>query len=101
MAQSLAASDMGSGGVRARAISIHKKTRGQTMRKALWAILLVATLLTALPSRAQNPNYDVGPVGRATYFHLKPGQGQAFWKDFREDLKPIYDAVKKEGMITD
>jgi hypothetical protein len=71
------------------------------MRKALWAILFVATLLSALPSRAQNPNYDVGPVWRVTYFHLKPGQGEAFWKDFRENLKPVYDAVKKEGMITD
>jgi hypothetical protein len=71
------------------------------MRKALWAILFVATLLTTLPSRAQNPNYDVGPVWRVTYFHLKPGQGEAFWKDFRENLKPVYDAVKKEGMISD
>jgi hypothetical protein len=63
------------------------------MRKALGAILFVATLLTALPSRAQNPNYDAGPVWRVTYYHLKPGQGEAFWRDFRE--------VKKEGMITD
>jgi hypothetical protein len=71
------------------------------MRKALWAILFVATLLTALSSRAQSPNYDVGPVWRVTYYHLKPGQGEAFWKDFRENLKPVYDAVKKEGMLTD
>jgi hypothetical protein len=71
------------------------------MRKALWAILFVVTLLTALPSYAQNPNYDVGPVWRVTYYHLKPGQGEAFWKDFRENLKPVYDAVKKEGMLTD
>jgi hypothetical protein len=71
------------------------------MRKVLWAILFVATLLTALSSRAQSPNYDVGPVWRVTYYHLKPGQGEAFWKDFRENLKPVYDAVKKEGMLTD
>jgi len=71
------------------------------MRKVLWATLFVVTLLTALPVRAQNPNYDVGPVWRVTYYHLKPSQGEAFWKDFRENLKPIYDAVKKEGWITD
>lgn len=71
------------------------------MRKALWAILFVATLLTSLPGYAQNPNYSVGPVWRVTYYHLKPGQGDAFWKDFRENLKPVYDAVKKEGWITD
>ena len=71
------------------------------MRKALSAILFVATLVSTLPSRAQNPNYDSGPVWRVTYYHLKPGQGESFWKDFRENLKPVYDAVKKEGMLTD
>jgi hypothetical protein len=71
------------------------------MRKVLWATLFIVMLLSALPSYAQSPNYDVGPVWRVTYYHLKPGQGDAFWKDFRENLKPVYDAVKKEGMITD
>jgi hypothetical protein len=71
------------------------------MRKALGAILFVVTLLTALPACAQSPNYDVGPVWRVTYYHIKSGQGEAFWKDFRENLKPVYDAVKKEGWLTD
>lgn len=71
------------------------------MRKVLWATLFIATLLAALPSVAQNPNYDIGPVWRVTYYHIKPGQAEAFWKDFRENLKPVYDAVKKEGMITE
>jgi len=71
------------------------------MRKSLWAIPFVLTLLSALATKAQNPNYDVGPVWRVTYYHIKPGQGEAFWKDFRENLKPVYDAVKKEGIITD
>ena len=71
------------------------------MRKALWATLFVLTLLTALPAYAQSPNYDVGPVWRVTYYHIKPGQSEAFWKDIRENLKPVYEAVKKEGWITD
>jgi len=71
------------------------------MRKVLWATLFVVMLLSALPTFAQSPNYDVGPVWRVTYYHIKPGQGDAFWKDFRENLKPVYDAVKKEGMLTD
>ena len=71
------------------------------MRKALWTTLLVVTLLAALPAYAQNPNYDLGPVWRVTYYHIKPGQGDAFWKDFRENLKPVFDAVKKEGWITE
>jgi hypothetical protein len=71
------------------------------MRKVLWATLFVVTLLTALPACAQSPNYDVGPVWRVTYYHIKPGQADAFWKDFRENLKPVYEAVKKEGMLNE
>jgi len=71
------------------------------MRKVLWATLFVVTLLTTLPTCAQNPNYEVGPVWRVTYYHIKPGQGEAFWKDFRENLKPVYESVKKEGLLSD
>ena len=71
------------------------------MKKALWVSLFVVTLLTALPAFAQSPNYDMGPVWRVTYYHIKPGQGEAFWKDFRENLKPVYEAVKKEGWLVD
>lgn len=28
-------------------------------------------------------------------------QGESFWKDFRENLKPVYEAVKKEGMLNE
>ena len=71
------------------------------MRKVLWATMFVVTLLTAVPAHAQNPNYDTGPVWRVVYYHIKPGQGEAFWKDFRENLKPTYEALKKEGLIND
>ncbi len=71
------------------------------MRKVLWTILFVVTLLTALPACAQNPNYDVGPVWIVNYYHIKPGQGDAFWKDFRENVKPVYESLKKEGMLSD
>jgi hypothetical protein len=71
------------------------------MRKVLWAIPFAVTLLTALPAYSQNPNFDVGSVWRITYYHLKPGQGEAFWKDFRENLKPVYESLKKESIISD
>jgi hypothetical protein len=79
----------------------HSRKAGENMKKILWSTLLVATLLTALPAFAQNPNYDQGPLWRVVYFHIKPGQGEAFWKDFRENLKPTYDSLKKEGLITE
>jgi hypothetical protein len=71
------------------------------MRKVLWATLFVVMLLSALPMFAQSPNYDVGPVWRVTYYHIKPGQGEAFWKDVRENMKPLYEEYKKAGMISD
>lgn len=71
------------------------------MRKILWAILFVVMLLTALPMYAQSPNYDVGPVWRVVYYHIKPGQSEAFWKDIRENLKLVYADFKKEGLISD
>jgi len=71
------------------------------MRKTLWATMFVVALLTALPTYGQSPNYDVGPVWRVTYYHIKPGQSEAFWKDIRENMKPLYAEYKKEGLIND
>jgi hypothetical protein len=71
------------------------------MKRLLGTALFVLTLLTALPAHAQSPNFDPGPIWRVTYLHIKPGQGEAFWKDVRENLKPVYESYKKEGLITD
>jgi hypothetical protein len=71
------------------------------MRKVFCAALFSVTLLIALPAYSQNPNYDVGPVWRIIYYHIKPGQGEAFWQDFRQNLKPVYESLKKEGIIAD
>jgi hypothetical protein len=71
------------------------------MRKALSTLFFAATLWMAGASLAQNPNYDVGPVWRVTYFSIKPGEGDAFWKDFREHIKPLYEEYKKAGLIVE
>ena len=71
------------------------------MRNKTSAIVLAVVLLSALGALAQNPNYDVGPVWRVTYLHLKPGMGDAFWNDFRQHIKPVLEEQKKAGLITD
>ncbi len=71
------------------------------MRKFVAMFLFAAALLTANAAFAQSPNYTPGPVWRVNYYSIKPGQSDAFWKDFRENLKPVYDDFKKEGWITD
>ena len=71
------------------------------MRKTLSFALFSIALLSAVGARAQNPNYNVGPVWRVTYIHLKPAQGNAFGNDVRQHLKPIGDEEKKQGLIMD
>ena len=71
------------------------------MKKAVSMFLFAATLLTASAAFAQSPNYDTGPVWRVSYYSIKTGQADTFWKDFRENFKPIYDEFKKAGFITD
>ena len=71
------------------------------MRKTLSVTVFLVGLFATIPSFAQNPNYDSGPIWRVVYYHIKPGQAEPFWKDFRENLKPSYDALKKEGILVD
>jgi hypothetical protein len=71
------------------------------MRKAACVTLFAVALFSSIPGFAQNPNYDYGPIWRVVYYQIKPGQGEPFWKDFRENLKPSYEALKKEGIITE
>jgi hypothetical protein len=37
---------------------------------------------------------------RVVYHHIKPSQYEAFWKDFRENLKPSYVTLKREGILS-
>src|SRR4029077_19066327 len=71
------------------------------MGKTTRAGVLVAVLLGAVLGLAQNPNYDVGPVWRVTYMHVKPGMGDVFWNDFRQHIKSVLDEQKKAGLISD
>jgi hypothetical protein len=71
------------------------------MRKALSTLLFVATLFMASASLVQNPNYDVESVWRVTYFLIEPREGDAFWKDFREHIKPLHQEYKKAGLIVE
>jgi hypothetical protein len=71
------------------------------MKRTLATLLFLAVMLGAVAACAQSPNYNVGPVWRVIYLHIKPGQGDAFWGDIRQHLKPVYDDEKKQGLIAD
>lgn len=74
------------------------------MRTPLLATLcLSAALLMAPSASAQvgSPNTTPGPVVRVNLIRIIPGQGDAFWQDMRQHLKPIYEEYKRRGIITD
>ena len=69
-------------------------------RPVLWLLSLALALLAFGPALvAQNPNYNNGPVWRIIYVDVKPGMGDAFWTDIRQNFKPIYEEFKKQGWI--
>jgi hypothetical protein len=66
-------------------------------RRGLWLLSVMLPLLLTVPALiAQNPNYNNGPVWRVIYIDVKPGMGDAFWTDIRQNFKPIYDEFKKQ-----
>ena len=71
-------------------------------RRAMWLFcVMLLMLLVTSTLVAQNPNYKNGPVWRVIYVDVKPGMGDAFWADIRQNFKPIYDEFKKQGWIVD
>ena len=71
-------------------------------RRALWLFSVMMMLLLVAPTLvAQNPNYNNGPVWRVIYVDVKPGMGDGFWTDIRQNFKPIYDEFKKQGWVVD
>jgi len=69
---------------------------------------MLATLLTiatALPMSAQaptpTPNTTPGAVVRIIHIRIKPGRADAFWADMRQNTKPVWDAEKQAGIISD
>jgi hypothetical protein len=43
--------------------------------------------------------YTEGPVDRVVLVHILPGQFNAFMDDLKNNIKPIWDAEKKAGII--
>jgi hypothetical protein len=71
-------------------------------RSLLGPLLLTLTLSAFIPKAvAQNPNYNNGPVWRVIYIDVKPGMGDQFWTDIRQNFRPIYEEFKKQGWVLD
>ncbi len=70
--------------------------------KALFPFVGLIATLAAIPASAQmgSPNTTPGAVVRVVQIRIKPGRADAFWADFRQNIKPIYDQEKQQGIIT-
>lgn len=68
------------------------------MKRVSLFVLTVLIILGALPVLAQE-NFTEGPISRIVLLHIKPGHATAFWADVRQNLKPVYEEYKKQGII--
>jgi hypothetical protein len=67
-----------------------------------FALAALALAITAAPALAQqSPNTTPTTVTRVTLVKIKPGHGDQFWADIRQNLKPVYDEQKRQGLLTD
>lgn len=69
------------------------------MKKSCFPLaLLFIVTLSSLTSLAQT-NYTEDGVCRVILLDVKPGKGPDFWNDLRQNVKPVYDEYKKQGII--
>jgi hypothetical protein len=67
-----------------------------------YAPVLLTLLLASVPraSHAQE-HYTLGPINRVILVDIKPGKASAYWTDLRQNLRPLYDEYKRQGLIQD
>ncbi len=70
----------------------------QAIRFAVAALCL--SLISAASAVAQD-QYTEGGVTRVTLVQILPGHFNAFMEDLKNNLKPIWEAQKKAGLIQD
>jgi hypothetical protein len=66
------------------------------------ATTAAAALLVVLPHiLPAQEHYTLGPVSRITLVDITPGKGTEFWTDLRQNVRPLYDEFKRQGLIMD
>ena len=70
------------------------------MKKVSLITMAILSTLVTVPLFAQE-NFTEGTISRIVLIHIKPGRNTDFWSDVRQNLKPIYEELKKQGVIND
>ena len=70
------------------------------MKRVSLLALLFCFCLIGSEAKAQE-NFTEGPIWRVALVKIKPGKNTDFWMDMRKNLKPTYEAYKRDKIITD
>jgi hypothetical protein len=66
------------------------------------ALALLPFFLALSPQRAPaQEHYTLGPISRIILVDIKPGKATEFWTDLRQNVRPLYDEYKRQGLIQD
>jgi hypothetical protein len=67
----------------------------------LRSLPVLMPLLLAIGPRVlhSQEHYTLGPVNRVILVDIKPGKARDFWTDLRQNLRPLYDEYKRQGLI--
>jgi hypothetical protein len=72
------------------------------MKQALrFAVAALCLSLMSVASAVAQDQYTEGSVTRVTLVQILPGHFNAFMDDLKNNIKPIWDAEKKAGLIED
>lgn len=71
------------------------------MKQAVWLVaglFCLSLLLLAIGAAAQD-QYTEGKVERVVLLRILPGHGTAAWADIKNNLQPVWEAEKANGLI--
>ena len=72
------------------------------MKQAIrFAVAALCLSLMCIASAVAQDQYTEGSVTRVTLVQILPGHFNAFMDDLKNNIKPIWDAEKKAGLIED
>jgi hypothetical protein len=65
-----------------------------------FVVALLPLVLAVGPRALQSQeHYTLGPINRVILVDIKPGKAKDFWTDLRQNLRPLYDEYKRQGLI--
>jgi hypothetical protein len=70
------------------------------MKRALQiSVGAVCLCLLLVSVSAAQDQYNEGTVERVTLIHILPGHGNAWWDDVKNNLQPLWNSEKADGLI--